>query len=44
MASLNLPQFEGATASSINFFYNMDGKRWSYAISTSKGTTSMPVK
>lgn len=39
-----LPQFSTATVSSINFFYNSDGKRWGYALGTSNGTTSMPVK
>lgn len=35
-----LPQFSDATISSINLFYNADGKIWRYALSTSKGTTS----
>lgn len=39
-----LPQFADATVSSINFFYNRDGKRWGYVLSTSRGTTSMPVR
>ena len=39
-----LPQFSKATISSINFFYNKDGKRWGYALGTSAGTTSMPVR
>ncbi len=39
-----LPQFSDATVSSINFYYNTDGKKWGYALATSKGTTSMPVK
>jgi hypothetical protein len=38
------PQFAKATVSSINFFYNKDGKRWGYALGTSNGTTSMPVR
>lgn len=38
------PQFANATVSSINFFYNRDGKRWGYALGTSAGTTSMAVK
>lgn len=38
------PQFSDATVSSINFYYNVDGKKWSYALSTSRGTTSMPVE
>lgn len=40
----SLPQFSNATVSSINFFYNRDAKRWGYALGTSRGTTSMPVK
>ena len=36
-----LPQFSDATISSINFYYNADGKIWRYALSTSKGTTSV---
>jgi hypothetical protein len=39
-----LPQFSDATMSSISFYYNADGKIWSYAIATSKGVTSMQVK
>lgn len=39
-----LPQFARATVSAISFFYNEDGKRWGYALSTSSGTISMPVK
>ena len=38
------PQFKDATVSSLNFFYNEDGKRWAYALATSNGTLSMPVK
>ena len=38
------PQFKDATVSSLNFYYNEDGKRWAYALSTSNGTLSMPVK
>jgi hypothetical protein len=36
----DLPQFSDATVSSINLYYNADGKIWRYALSTSKGTTS----
>jgi len=36
----DLPQFSDATVSSINLYYNADGKVWRYALSTSKGTTS----
>lgn len=39
-----LPQFGDATVSSINFYYNSDGKRWGYALATSNGTVSMPVR
>lgn len=39
-----MPQFADATVSSINFYYNRDGKRWGYALGTSRGTTSMPVR
>lgn len=42
--SLQLPQFGEATISSLSFYYNIDGKRWSYAIATSRGTTAMPVQ
>ena len=40
----SLPQFAEATISSINFYYNKDSKRWGYALGTSKGTISMPVR
>lgn len=39
-----LPQFRDATISGINFYYNEDGKRWGYAISSSNGTVSIPVR
>jgi len=39
-----LPQFETATVSSINFYYNADENKWGYALATSNGTVSMPVK
>lgn len=39
-----LPQFSDATISSINFYYNSDGKIWRYVISTSKGTTSISAE
>ncbi len=39
-----MPQFTDATVSSISFFYNEDGKRWGYALGTSKGTVSVPVR
>ena len=39
-----LPQFEQATISGLSFYYNEDGKRWGYAISSSNGTVSIPVR
>lgn len=39
-----LPQFSDATISSINLYYNTDGKVWRYALSTSRGTTSMAAE
>lgn len=36
-----MPQFSDATISTINLYYNADGKIWRYALSTSKGTTSV---
>lgn len=39
-----LPQFADATISSISFYYNIDSKSWEYALATSRGTTSMPVR
>lgn len=39
-----LPQFKDATISGLNFYYNEDGKRWGYAISSSNGTVSIPVR
>lgn len=36
-----MPQFSDATISTINLYYNADGKVWRYALSTSKGTTSV---
>ncbi len=39
-----LPQFSNATVSSINLYYNTDGKVWRYALSTSRGTTSMSAE
>ncbi len=40
----DLPQFSDATISSINLYYNADGKIWRYALSTSRGTTTMSVQ
>lgn len=39
-----LPQFSESTISGINFYYNEDGKKWGYAISSSNGTVSVPVR
>lgn len=39
-----LPQFRDATMSGMTFYYNEDGKRWGYGISSSKGTVSIPVR
>lgn len=36
-----LPQFSDATISSINLYYNTDGKVWRYTLATSRGGTSM---
>lgn len=36
-----MPQFSNTTISTINLYYNTDGKIWRYALSTSKGTTSV---
>lgn len=36
-----MPQFSDATISTINLYYNADGKIWRYALSTSRGTTSV---
>lgn len=45
LASLrDMPQFSDATVSSLHFFHNEDGERWGYALSTSEGTVSMPVR
>ena len=41
VALQELPQFSDATISSINLYYNTDGKVWRYTLSTSRGTTSM---
>lgn len=40
----DLPQFADATMSSINLYYNSDGKIWRYALATSKGTTSVSAQ
>lgn len=39
-----LPQFSDATISSINLYYNTDGKIWRYVLSTSRGNTSMSAE
>ncbi len=38
------PYFSDASVSSINFYYNLDDKKWGYAFATSKGTTSALVE
>lgn len=40
----NLPQFQNATLTALNFFYNTDAKEWRYGLVTSAGNTSMRVK
>lgn len=40
----SLPQFKDATISGLNFYYNEDGKKWGYAVSSSLGTVSVPVR
>lgn len=37
------PNFVDATVSAINFYYDTDSKTWMYAVSTSKGATSIAV-
>lgn len=39
-----LSQFKDATINGLNFYYNEDGKRWVYAISTSRGVVPVPVR
>jgi hypothetical protein len=39
-----LPQFSSATISSINLYYNTDGKLWRYVLSTSRGNTSVSAE
>ncbi|MEK7452990.1 MAG: hypothetical protein AAB614_02025 [Patescibacteria group bacterium] len=39
-----MPQFSESTLSGISFVYNIDGKIWSYALATSNGTVSIPVR
>lgn len=39
-----LPQFSDATVSSITFSFDLDSKKWIYALSTSKGATAMTVE
>ena len=39
-----LPQFADVTISGLNFYYNKDGKKWGYAVSSSVGTVSVPVR
>ncbi|MBI3671723.1 hypothetical protein HY249_02930 [Candidatus Azambacteria bacterium] len=39
-----MPQFKQSTISGMNFYYNKDGKIWGYALATSNGTVSVPVR
>ena len=38
------PYYQDATLSQVNLYYNTDGKVWVYALATSKGVTSVPLK
>ena len=40
----DMPQYNNASVSAINFFYNFDAKEWKYGISTSAGVTSIRVR
>ena len=40
----DMPQYNNASISAINFFYNFDAKEWKYGISTSAGVTSIRVR
>ncbi len=44
MSLQELPQFSNATLSSINLYYNTDGKIWRYVLSTSRGNTSVSAE
>lgn len=35
------PVYQNATVSEVNFYYNIDNKKWYYAIATSKGMSSI---
>ncbi len=35
------PLYQNATISEVNFYYNLDNKKWYYAIATSKGMSSI---
>ena len=35
------PLYQNATISEVNFYYNIDNKKWYYAIATSKGMSSI---
>ena len=40
----DMPQYNDASISAINFFYNFDAKEWKYGVSTSAGVTSIRVR
>jgi len=44
IALQTLPQFSAATLSAISFYFNEDSQIWEYALVTSRGTVSMPVR
>lgn len=37
------PLYQNATVSEVNFYYNLDNKKWYYAIATSKGMSSIGI-
>lgn len=38
------PLYQNATVSEVNFYYNIDNKKWYYAIATSKGMSSIGLE
>lgn len=38
------PLYQNATVSEVNFYYNLDNKKWYYAIATSKGMSSIGLE
>lgn len=38
------PLYQNATISEVNFYYNIDNKKWYYAIATSKGMSSIGLE